>query len=119
MNKTDRPRTFKHRTAGRWANVKADDSDARAMRRRSRWTRFSREFRKEHPLCFDPFRSHVPSYEPTESTHHIIPLRERPDLQYDEGNCAALCWKCHNKIERMERRGKQTRGLFEKGPAHA
>ncbi len=116
MNKTDRPRTFRPRNTARWART--NNSDSRELRKRSAWTKFSRRFREEHPLCFDPFRVHWPSFARTESTHHIIPLSERPDLVYDEDNCASLCWKCHNRCERMERRGQRTQGLFEKGPAH-
>lgn len=118
MNKTDKPRTFRTLSTGRWVKAKGDDSESRHLRRRSKWTQFSRRFRGLHALCFDPFRTHVPSYEASESVHHIIPLHERPELVYDEDNCAALCWNCHNKIERMERRGAETRRLFEKGPSH-
>ena len=33
--------------------------------------------------------------------HHIMPLREYPDLSIDEGNGIALCKKCHNKYHEM------------------
>ena len=33
--------------------------------------------------------------------HHIMPLRNYPDLGVEEGNGIALCKKCHNKYHEM------------------
>lgn len=31
------------------------------------------------------------------TVHHIIPRKERPDLELDPDNCEAVCEKCHNQ----------------------
>lgn len=31
------------------------------------------------------------------TVHHIIPIKERPDLIFDLGNLISLCDPCHNK----------------------
>ena len=111
-----RARTFKPRQAGKWRPTK---SLADQLRGTERWNRFSRRFREMHSLCFDPWRVHYPSYEPSADVHHIISLSARPDLAYDEANCAAVCKLCHGRLEGAIRKGTRTRQLFEKGPAHA
>ena len=34
---------------------------------------------------------------PAEAAHHIVPIKERPDLAYRVSNGVSLCRKCHNK----------------------
>ena len=110
-----RARDFKPRTVGTW---RLFQTVAQRARGKYRWTVFSERFRKAHPLCFDPYRVHYPSYAPSEDVHHIIPLAARPDLVYDEDNCAAVCRHCHGRLEGAMKSGTPTRRLFEKGPAH-
>lgn len=111
-----RARTFKPRAAGKWRPTK---SLADQLRGTERWKRFSRRFRRAHPLCFDPYRIHYPSFASSTDVHHIKSLAARPDLVYDEANCAAVCKLCHGRLESAVRKGNRTRHLFEKGPAHA
>jgi 5-methylcytosine-specific restriction protein A len=40
-----------------------------------------------------------------EVVHHIIPIKERPDLKLVPSNCQALCFPCHEVIHG---RGKGT-----------
>ncbi len=43
--------------------------------------------------------------EPREATHvhHIIPIKERPDLALDKNNCISLCNEAHEIIEDRKR----------------
>lgn len=111
-----RPREFKPRTVGRPVVFKSLPDKIRST---NAWIEFSKQFRRDHPLCFDPYRVHYPSYEASEDTHHIIPLSARPDLAYDYDNCAAVCRRCHGRLEGATKAGRHTRQLFDKGPAHA
>ncbi len=111
-----RARDFRPKQAGKWRPMK---SLADQLRHTDRWNRYSKRFRAAHPLCFDPYRVHYPSYEPSADVHHIISLAARPDLIYDEANCAAVCKRCHGRLEGAIKRGVNTRDLFKKGPAHA
>ena len=110
------PKEFKPRSVGRPVVFKSLPDKIRST---NAWIEFSKRFRRDHPLCFDPYRTHYPSYEASEDTHHIIPLSARPDLAYDCDNCAAVCRRCHGRLEGALKAGTQTHLLFRKGPAHA
>lgn len=48
---------------------------------------------------------------PADVVHHIIPVRDRPDLALTQTNCMALCKECHKKIhESMKDRKRCTSG---------
>ncbi|WP_215532921.1 HNH endonuclease [Solibaculum mannosilyticum] len=36
-------------------------------------------------------------YTPANTTHHKIPITERPDLAFDPDNLESICPACHNK----------------------
>jgi 5-methylcytosine-specific restriction endonuclease McrA len=93
---------------------KDDPRLAEAARIRSgvAWQKVRKMHRAYEPLCCDPFSDHPHEPRANQTSHHIIPLVERPDLAYDMKNLAPLCTRCHAKLERMEREGKATRGLF-------
>lgn len=54
-----------------------------------RWQTFRAWFLLHHPICNDC------GVAPASDVHHVQPLRETPELQYDESNCRALCHSCH------------------------
>jgi 5-methylcytosine-specific restriction enzyme A len=55
------------------------------------WQRFRRWFlsQPEHVMCEDCRR--VPSVE----VHHVLKVKDRPDLRLVESNCRGLCVACH------------------------
>jgi len=61
----------------------------------SRWTKESRRFRQEHPLCVECEKMEF--IVPSEVTDHIIPLELCAD-PWDKNNWQALC-KRHNNIK--------------------
>ena len=71
---------------------------ANDLRSTARWTRFSKWFRRRHPLCANPHKWH-PELRPVEEVHHIKPVIEYPELSFDEDNCMALCSQCHGRID--------------------
>jgi 5-methylcytosine-specific restriction protein A len=85
------------------------------VRSSGQWQCVRELHRALHPLCCDPFGQH-PWPVPNEASHHIIPIHEAPQLAFDLANLAPLCTACHNRIERMERSGRDTRGLFVQAP---
>jgi 5-methylcytosine-specific restriction endonuclease McrA len=85
---------------------------AKQIRSSAQWTLVSKIVRAKNPICCDPFRTHGNRPEPTQSTHHIEPLAERPDLAFDEANLRGVCNQCHNRLEAIERSGKSTKSLF-------
>lgn len=52
------------------------------------WQVFRRGYLQAHPICYDC------GAEATD-LHHIVKLKDRPDLKYDEQNLLALCYRCH------------------------
>lgn len=91
---------------------------AQAARIRSgrQWQKVRALHRAMEPLCSDPFGDHTQAGRVAlnEQSHHVQPLALRPDLAFDLANLAPLCTVCHGKVERMERAGKVTAGLFAK-----
>lgn len=83
---------------------------ARKFRSSKRWTRFRAYFRARNPLCQNPFGDH--ELVAMEDIHHIVGLVADISLALDENNCVSLCRACHAKVEKMERQGKATQGLF-------
>ena len=76
------------------------------------WQRFRDWYKREHPLCVDPFRDHPHEVRPVEDVHHVLGLAERLDLGLDADNCRSLCRACHAKVEGMARAGRPTAQLF-------
>jgi 5-methylcytosine-specific restriction protein A len=46
-----------------------------------------------HPLCCDCLDAKRTMA--ANEVHHVLKLRERPELQYEETNLKALCGPCH------------------------
>ena len=60
----------------------------------NRWTRESKAFRNEHPLCQECLKNGI--YTPSEVVDHIIPVAVCDDF-WDQSNWQALCRKCNIK----------------------
>ena len=59
-----------------------------------RWLKLRKWYVSKYPMC------EKCNEKPTEEVHHIISLRERPDLLLAIDNLTALCLTCHNKEHR-------------------
>ena len=76
-------------------------NEGRYVRQRSadpyhtaRWTRLSRAFRAEHPLCAECERRGI--LRPATCVDHIIPWPICADRFYDRTNLQSLCDECNN-----------------------
>lgn len=79
------------------------------IRNTIRWRKFARWFRATHPLCYNPFGVHAGPV-PMQEVHHIVPLRDAPELAFKESNCMSLCIRCHKRIEMNS--GTESRGAL-------
>ena len=78
----------------------------------NRWTKLSRAFRAEHPLCAECYRKGVTR--PATCVDHIEPWPICADRFYDRTNLQSLCEDCNNrkgqrdkkKIEAWKRKNK-------------
>ena len=68
--------------------------------RSPRWTKASREFLSQHPVC-------VRCGAPATAVDHIIPHRGDESLFWDSGNWQPLCFKCHQLKTLEEFRARQ------------
>lgn len=89
---------------------------AKKIRSTARWTRFSKLFKQNHPICCDPFKVHGEWPPLTAHAHHVTPLIEAPDRAFDESNLASLCTTCHRRVETMVNAGQKTDHLFPRVP---
>ena len=82
----------------------------RRFRSSSVWQKCRNNFINKNPTCVlckkDGF------VRLSDHAHHIKPLIRRFDLKLDQKNLAALCSKCHSRVEAMERLGEATEYLF-------
>ena len=71
----------------------------------AKWRHLRRRFLKRNPLCTDPLGVHEQEGRtvPAQEVHHVIPRRERPDLEYTWSNLQQLCKSCHSKLTARER----------------
>lgn len=65
---------------------------------------------RSHYLCAVCLADGVYTYECLE-THHIVKLRERPDLLLEDGNLICLCRRHHEMAERGEIQADRLRKL--------
>lgn len=74
----------------------------------------------EFPMCYDPFKDHREegTTVPMAQVHHIYGLATHFHLRAYDRNLASLCVVCHDKVEKLERRGKKTQYLFRKKPEY-
>lgn len=64
-----------------------------------KWRKISEEFRSRNTYCKKCWQSGKLTTSVTSVLHvdHILPIKERPDLQYDESNFQVLCLSCHTE----------------------
>ena len=60
----------------------------------ARWTRLSRAFRADHPLCAECNRKGI--IRPATCVDHIVPWPICADAFYDRTNLQALCDECNH-----------------------
>lgn len=89
---------------------KATSAKAQAPdpRRLYKWTKCSRDYRKQHPACqrCEYLKTlTIQSYERL-SVHHIRMAVNNKDLFYDWENLLTLCIPCHKHFDDLERAGE-------------
>ena len=67
------------------------------------WKRTQAVKLRRDPLCEEHLRQ-GPTVVATQ-VHHLIPRKERPDLEYAIDNLESLCASCHSKESMRERHG--------------
>jgi HNH endonuclease len=92
--------------------VSDGETQARAIRRTFRWKRTARAVLNRDVVCCDPLHLHGDVVKASTDAHHILPISERADLAYTLSNLVGLCKTCHGAVERLERAGEKTQGLF-------
>jgi 5-methylcytosine-specific restriction enzyme A len=58
------------------------------------WRKFREWFLLRHELCADCENRNIVMA--ANEVHHVLKLRDRPDLRCVEANCIALCTACHS-----------------------
>ena len=74
-----------------------------SIRGTKHYTQFMRNFKRNHPLCADPFGVHPNIITPAQHIHHIIPYEKDPSKCFDKNNLIALCPFCHRCIHRSKK----------------
>lgn len=77
------------------------DVEAVSIRSSSKWTRLSRQIRRERPICEECLKKGGP-LKPSQEVHHVVKVRSNPNLAFDPANLMALCRECHLEIENRE-----------------
>lgn len=91
---------------------------AKKVRNSAQWQKVRAMHKGVNPCCCDPFKLHG-EYPPLGSTtNHITPLRVcfetgRTELAYEWSNLSTLCSSCDARIGAMERKGEDTKPLFD------
>jgi len=91
---------------------------AKQQRNSSRWQATRSQYRSINPCCCDPFKRHG-EYPPLGTViNHVVPLRVcfesgRHELAYEWTNLSTLCSSCDADIGAMERKGQDTKPLFD------
>jgi len=70
-----------------------------------RWAKLAKMFRRQHPLCADPFGEHAKEGRIAPGGHvdHIIPKRRGGDDDWN--NLQNLCPRCHSRKTATENGG--------------
>ena len=64
------------------------------------WRKFRKQYLKYHPLCVECTK--MGRLRRATDVDHIKPLRDHPELKYDESNLQALCHSCHSRKTRNQ-----------------
>ena len=90
--KSHSSRKYKKRPIG-YKEPERSDEVAVGIRSSSRWTRLSRQIRRERPICQRCEEKGLLT--PSEEVHHIRKVEQYPNLAFDPNNLRALCKPCH------------------------
>jgi 5-methylcytosine-specific restriction protein A len=70
-----------------------------------RWQQFRRWYlsQAEHVMCriHTLYKSQSQCRQIATDVHHVIKLRDRPDLKYDQSNLVGLCSRHHDELTRQ------------------
>ena len=67
------------------------------------WTKCSRWYRADHPLCESCLEAGI--IKPTDLVDHIRPIKDGGD-KLNPKNMQSLCHACHNRKSKQERTGR-------------
>ena len=83
-------------------------------RKTARWQKVRLVVLRRQSLCYDPLEHHdkYDEAEPATDVHHIKLVRQYHHLAYSLDNLVGLCRRCHNRVDSMEEKGKNTQELF-------
>ena len=70
------------------------------------WRRLRLIVLKDQPLCRLCLSMTPSVIRPSVEVDHILPVKDRPDLQYTISNLQALCCHCHSVKTRQENNNK-------------
>ena len=82
------------------------------IRSNQRYRRLRRILLAQEPLCRECDKVYGKATPATE-LHHILSLKDHPDLAYDPDNLEPLCGQCHKRLTRIQVSNK--RGCDEQG----
>ena len=68
------------------------DTASRAFYNSAAWHRVRKQVLVKNPICFRCKRAFATD------VHHMLPLRERPDLALDITNLRGVCKRCHTRL---------------------
>lgn len=81
----------------------------------ARWAKYSKQYRKRHPLC--EHCKERGDVSPAEHVDHIVPVSGPDDPGFwDPTNHQALCVPCHNAKTATEREGGGLQSLGDEAP---
>jgi len=72
------------------------------------WQRFRSGKLKREPLC--AYCLEMGHTTAATDVHHVLPLRERPDLKLSDSNTVSLCKPCHDGPAQHEEKTGHRRG---------
>ena len=67
----------------------------------TRWTKLSKAFRRDNPLCW--LCDAIGVTTPAAAVHHYQPVADCYYMRFDACYWISLCASCHNRITRIER----------------
>ena len=79
----------------------------------TRWKKLRTLMLRQNPLC-EECMGRFGRETPATDVHHIIPIRENPDLRFDKTNLMCVCQECHGKLEAQQVKDEKVRLRAEK-----
>ena len=74
-----------------------------SIRGTKKYTAFMKNFKREHPICADPFGVHPNIIVPAHHIHHIIPLEQDISKCFEPSNLIPLCVFCHGCVHKYKK----------------